>query len=316
MHFKSYLLGLSGTEFSRNAAELAWALAERSKAEVIAQHVIDTDGAWDLLGFSKPGFVGSGLFVSAHKAMTSELHTVGNKLVSVYESHFPSDKIKGSAHIEEGDPVEVICKKAQDHDLVIVGHRSRPLESEFNGLHSSPRYSIAESLALHCSKPLLIVQEPCQPWSTVSITSSMDHINDTYLNRSIALALSVSAEPEILCLGTGSHEESAEKFKKNLRAVDPGLEYVRIKVRKLENLETDEEKVGWWTRESDVEGGLAPDTLAVIPTRQMGDKRITIFGASPAYFVRYLTNPSILLWPEDSNTSGEKLGGSVASSLA
>ncbi|HMO19937.1 MAG TPA: hypothetical protein PKC98_03100, partial [Candidatus Melainabacteria bacterium] len=56
----SILYGLSGSEASKQAAELAWKVAELSCGRVDAHHVIDSRAVWELLRNDKPGFIGSG----------------------------------------------------------------------------------------------------------------------------------------------------------------------------------------------------------------------------------------------------------------
>ncbi|HMP54098.1 MAG TPA: hypothetical protein PKD05_21320, partial [Candidatus Melainabacteria bacterium] len=57
---------------------------------------------------------------------------------------------------------------------------------------------------------------------------------------------------------------------------------------------------GLWQHE-EIELDWAPDadTLLVLPTRRSGSERLTVFDTAPDLFVRNLTLPSILMWPEE-----------------
>ncbi|HEY9870907.1 MAG TPA: universal stress protein [Candidatus Obscuribacterales bacterium] len=296
----SILLALSASEQSRFAAELCWALAAQTGARVTAQHVVDSRGAWDLLGHDRPGFLGSGMFVTAHEQLVAALYTLGGKLLEVYDAHASARAIRGESVLDEGNPVREICRRAPEHDLVVIGHKPSTFESPEDERRKSLRFSVAESLAHECPRPLLVVQERCEPWSDMRILLSLRHVNQNYIHSCLQMASTLRIDPEIVGLSTGIHEEDATTFAANLRQQNPDLSHVPINVTRLSDTILNPEKCAWWTSEEDIEADALPDTLLVMPTRELEGRRLTVYGSSPAFFIRHLKLPCILLWPEES----------------
>jgi nucleotide-binding universal stress UspA family protein len=299
MKKNSFLLGLSASERSRFAAELGWSLAKKADATLNALHVVDTRAAWELLGYDRTGFIGSGLFISEREKLLLSLNSIGRKLVEVFEMHEDGAGLSGTALIEEGDPIERICSHAPKHDLVIIGHRPGLVEPIEDERRRSFRYSVAESLAHECPSPLLVVQDRCDFLSEMRIITSIKHINEGYLNSCLATAASLSLKPHIAVLSSGVHEEGAKQFVDDLRTANPKTENVPIYVKRINNNILTEDKTAWWCTEEDLEWNALGNTLMVIPSRQLSGQRITVFGSSPAFFIRHLTLPCIMLCPEE-----------------
>ncbi len=299
MRTLSFLVALSASEQSRNAAELCWLLAERANAKVLAQHVIDTQAAWEIFGNDRPGFIGSGPYVAAHEQLLGLLRSLGKDLISVYDVYASGHPIESQSVMDEGNPVREICRRAADSDLVIIGHRPSMFEEPEDERRLEMRFSLAESLAHECPCPLLVTQEPCKPWSDMRIISSMDHLNEMYIRACYKLASSLSLKAELAVLATGTHEQEKGDFISDFKQANTDLSELPVYVKRISNQIFSESKSAWWAEEADLEWNALPDTLMIIPTRKFGDRRITLFGASPAFFVRHLSLPSILLWPEE-----------------
>lgn len=299
MKKNSFLLGLSASERSKFAAELGWFLAKKADATLNALHVVDTRSAWELLGYDRTGFIGSGLFISEREKLLLSLNSIGRKLVEVFEMHEAGAGITGTALVEEGDPIERICSYALKHDLVIIGHRPGLVEPIEDERRKSFRYSIAESLAHECPRPLLVVQDRCDFLSEMRIITSIEHINEGYLNSCLASAASLSLKPHIAVLTSGIHEEGQEQLIQDLRNANPKTQNVPIYVKRISNSILTEDKTAWWCTEEDLEWNALGNTLMVIPTRELSGQRITVFGSSPAFFIRHLTLPCIMLCPEE-----------------
>ena len=121
MKTNSYLLVLDGSAESRAAAFLAWKLAKQSGARVVAQHVIDIPAVANLLPFRKAGFIGSGPYMEAREHTVAELRSVAETLMLSYQAQAEGHNIDMETYIDEGDPAEEICKRAEAHELLIVG---------------------------------------------------------------------------------------------------------------------------------------------------------------------------------------------------
>ncbi len=299
MNKMSILLALSGSEQSYEAAQLAWKLAGQTDANVVAQHVVDTRSAWALLGNDKPGLVGSGLYVAAYETLCNSLRELAKKLADKYEDMAGAEKIKSDCVIDEGNPVHEICSRAKGHDLVICGHaptRTKPVERDRSRYL---RLSVAEGLALECPRPLLVVQERWQPWKALKILISVDHLNIEYVDACLRTASLLGLKPQLVCLATGVHEESPQNLIRDLRKAHTELASIEIEVALFGDFTVDENSSLWSHRPVRVELDAYSDSLVVIPTREIGGKRITIFGSSPELFIQHLTLPNMLFYPEE-----------------
>lgn len=303
MQKTSFLLALSGTKQSLYAAEAAWALCQKSRAHLTAQHVADTWTAWELLRNDEPGLVGSGLYVNAFETLRNCQREIGKKLLEKYDSMANSKGIESDSVVDEGNPVDEICRRAHDHDLVIVGHRPYRNPEESKDEWHAIKCAVAEGLANKCTKPLLIVQDKVPGiWKSMRIVLSCDHINTAYVRACLRTALFLGVEPTITCLMTGENEESVSALRKDLHASHPDLAHVPIEAVKIEGM-TAHDKLALM-RGAIEDHPLAVDkdtfdTLVVLPTRHVEDGRRSVLDVGAEVFVRQLSAKALLLWPEE-----------------
>ncbi len=297
MNKMSILLALSGSEQSYEAAQLAWTLAAEVEATVTAQHVVDTQSAWALLGNDKPGLIGSGLYIAAYETLCNSLKDLAAKLAEKYEQMNGADKLNSTCLVDEGDPVHEICKRANEHDLVIVGHA--PTVAKASGYKKFSKASVAEGLANYCSKPLLVVQKRPEAWKYLKILVSVEHLNLEYILSCLCNAHRLNLKPQLVCLATGVHEEKPQNIIRDLREAHKELADVEIEVALFGDFAAQQGSSLWSHQPIRVELDAYTDSLVVVPTREIGGKRITIFGSSPEMFVEYLTLPTILFFPEE-----------------
>lgn len=158
MNGTSYLLALDGSAESRTAAYFAWELAAQTGARVVAQHVIDTAAAWQFLSYDRPGFIGSGIYMEAREQIGSALRSIAEDLMLSYYSQVQGRSIESETFIDEGDPACEIVRRAADHDIVIIGHRSGP-----------KRERLFETLVKSCPCPVLVVGGSAMQWSKVQM---------------------------------------------------------------------------------------------------------------------------------------------------
>ncbi|HIA51519.1 MAG TPA: universal stress protein [Candidatus Melainabacteria bacterium] len=295
----SILVAISGSEQSRNAAEMAWKLGAKIKAKVTAEHIVDSRTVWELLRNDKPGFVGSGPYIAAYEAVISQLNSLANKLSLEYEALASGQGIQGECLIKEGNPVAILCKDARDFDLLVIGHQPtgvRLIDQE----HSHYiRYSVAEGVSHHSTVPVLIVQSKPIAWETMAIVSEIDHINYMYLKSCLKLAKLLGLKPTLEFWGTGTREEKPEHLKKNLLQMLPEAKDINFEFEYYGGRAATERKDLFQGSESSQAVEIRQDALFVLPTRGLAQDRITVFGMQPESFIRSLVLPCLLLWPED-----------------
>lgn len=294
----SILYGLSGSEASKQAAELAWKVAELSCGRVDAHHVIDSRAVWELLRNDKPGFIGSGPYVAAYDELTKQLRSIADKLCQKYEACTEEKAIAGQIFIEEGNPIELISKKSKNYDLVVVGHQSRDAMGTGARRHYV-RFAVAEGLAHECPTALLVLQGEVEEWKSLTVLVSVDHLNYKFIEACIKFAGLMKIAPKVVALDSGVNEMPADKFAADLKKALPDLADISVERFDVSGM-TVEQRAGLWQHE-EIELDWAPDadTLLVLPTRRSGSERLTVFDTAPDLFVRNLTLPSILMWPEE-----------------
>jgi nucleotide-binding universal stress UspA family protein len=281
----SLLLALDGSEQSLHAAEFAWQLAKASKAKVVAQTVVDSSATWKLIAPGEPGLIGSGPYVMAHESIKAALHTIADALVVSYETRAKGTGVQSQSVIDEGDIVEEILKRANDHDLVIIGHRrSRTNERTGRQRGFSP-YSVTEEVAHYCPKPLLIVQHKQLPWKSARLVVSPETFNTTTLNAFLEFTAPYAIPLQIYCIGS---DETINKL----------LSQVRASVSKSKNITV----LAYDPSEGDDPFDCAVDVNAealLVITTTGKKERQTCAGTSLASFVRYLTPATILILPAE-----------------
>ena len=295
----SILVALSGSEQSRFAAEMAWKLAKKIDAEVTAEHVIDSRTIWQLLRSDKPGFVGSGPYIAAYETVIESLKSLANKLTMEYEAKAEGAGVVGPCLIKEGNPVEVLSRDARDHDLLVIGHLPSGLRTADSELTQYIRYSIAEGVAHESSVPVLIVQSQALSWESMTIVSEIDHVNATYIRSCVKLAKMLGLKPRLEFCGTGMREEAPDKFRKDVLEMIPEIKDLDIDLEYFMGDAAIARKELFHGREMNEIVEIPSETLFVLPTRGIARDRITVFGMEPHDFIRSLTLPCLLLWPED-----------------
>lgn len=310
MKGKSILLALSGSQQSRYATEVCWNMARSLGATITAHHVVDSHSAWEFIGHENPGFLEPAVYLEAYQQLVSSLFCLGEELAEAYAEEAKEAGVDDICIVDEGNPITEICRRAANHKMVVIGHKaqtSKQPRSQFL------RLSIAEALAHDCPRPLLVVQDECKTWSSLSIMISLDHINEIFINSALDMAKALELQPSLLCLTGGAHEERPDDFVKDIRQSNPRLKEVPIALTPAQqdiaiNVEH------WYAPPGlEFDRDLWNNTLIVIPTRMVAGERLTVVDSSPSMFVRYLTLPSILLWPEEFAYSAEKAQDKVVS---
>ncbi len=300
MSGKKILLGLDGSVQSRYAAELAWALAKAGKMQVEAQHVVDSLASWDFLSFDIAGFIGSGPYFEAHEMMRDTLQSLGENLIEVYRNLAKDNGIEGEAFLDEGTTIREICIRAKDCQIVVLGQHSTGMNSPVEDQRKLPRRSIAESLTHYCPRPLLVIQDRCEPWKTMRIMSSPHETQTDLIRSCVKWGQSVNIEPTVRVLHTDCEQPATDaktasdglKATQDLTKALPELKGKKVDVRTTSDLNE------YWKSDAEENEHI----LLVIPVTEVNGVRLTPFGTTPDVMVRYLNHPAILFWMESSAT--------------
>lgn len=296
MKGKSILLALSGSQQSRFATEVCWKMAKSLGATITAHHVVDSHSAWEFLGHESPGFLQPAVYLEAYQELVSSLFSLGEGLAEDYAEEAKEKGIDDVCIIDEGNPITEICRRAANHKLVVIGHKKSKATQPRSQYQ---RLSVAEALAHDCPRPLLVVQDECKGWSSLSIMISLDHINEGFINSCLDMAQALNLRPAVLCLTGGAHEERPNDFVRDMRSANPRLKDVPIALTPAQQDIAVHVEHWYAPKDMPFDTELWNNTLIVIPTRLVAGERLTVVDSSPAMFVRYLTLPSILLWPEE-----------------
>ncbi len=289
MKSASFLLPINGSAESLFASEFVWSLASKSHSKVTAQHTIDLAGTLQFLGQEKAGLIGSGLYVASYQGICESLRAIGRKLEESYTARATSHQIESIFICNEGDPVEEICKAAQENDLLVVGYRKRPAVDA--PVCQGIKLSRAERLAHLSPIPILFVQKPMATVTEFAIFVSMDHINVNWLKNCMHSAMAIGASYSLTILASGEHEEPAALFVRDLIEADSEIEAKNIKIVSA----ADHGLLNFGQMEGKIDDGR----VMVLPTIDSGNHRITSTGECPTDFLRRVAFESILLWPEE-----------------
>lgn len=312
MKGKSILLALNGSRQSRFATEVCWRLAGELDATITAHHVVDSHSAWEFLGHENPGFLDSSRYLEVYQGLVSSLFCLGEELAKKYAEEAKKQGIDDVCILDEGNPINEICRRAANHKLIVIGHKAK---KDHEPRRQFQRLSVAEALANDCPRPLLVVQDECKNWSSLSIMISLDHINEVFINSCLDMAAVLNLKPTLICLTGGVNEEKPEDFVRDLRESNARLKDVQIALTPAHKDIAVYVEHWYAPQGTEFDRSLWDKTLIVIPTRMVAGERLTVVDSSPSMFVRYLTLPSILLWPEEYAFSPDReLGADAATS--
>jgi nucleotide-binding universal stress UspA family protein len=304
MNATKILLAFDGSAQSLNAAELCWQLASKLPISLTAQHVVNTAGLWQYLNFQLPGLTGSGPYIAAQQAMGKELLAIGETLVEIYQAKAQAHGVTEKCLLDEGDAIFEILRRSKEYDMVVIGHHPYTPSSTLVAIGaggSLPRYvthsSMAESLARVLDKPLLVVQAECPPWERIKLILCGNECIETSFRAAAEFASLLSLPLDVSTYFQG--EETVEDL--------PDLsDLVKEAKRLYPHLELRTTRAKLWPTFADTheaEAYCPQGSLVIIPTRMIGEERLSLFGTAPDLFVRHSGVASLLLWPADARTA-------------
>lgn len=289
----SILLAIDGSAQAQYAAQLVWELASQTEARITAQHVVNSVGIWEQLGFDLPGFIGSGPYMQAHDAICCELRSLGRTLLDVFETHAQSRGLSCECVLDEGQTVREIMRRSLDHDLVVIGHKATGIPAVGQDRRRFARVSVAERLAAYCERPLLVVQERARLW------------------RKLAIVLPSGRAPEqglFEWLRSDSFDRAAHELW--YLAPDAGGSesafLARLRSATRSRAEDGSSEPG---QEAGSFAGFDAESLIAVPAWQSGQGRTTAFGSPPELIVRYCALPAVLIMPPAAAAAVADSGG-------
>ncbi len=299
---QSILLSLDGSAQSRYAAEICWSIAKANDMAVDAQHVVDSLAAWDFLNFDIAGFIGSEPYFEAHETMLHCLNSIGEALTEAYTGQAAGHEIKGEIFLDEGTTIREICWRAKEHAFVAIGQRGTGMGSPDEDKRRLPRRSVAESLTYYCPRPLLVVQDRCEPWKQMKIVLSSLHVPSSLIESCISFAKTLNVEVKVLLIlesesksnNIESHTlESCARAKQvmdDLIKIIPRMSGLKVDVRCTNDIDR------YWQFDAEED----PESLLVVPVTELAGARKTSVGTAPDTIIRYMNHPAVLLWMEES----------------
>ncbi len=286
----SVLLALDGSEQCTNAMDLCFALSKDASVEVTAQHVADTLGLWEFLAFDTPGLLGSGPYIAAHEAMKRELRSIGETLADVYLTLAQSQNVPGTCVIDEGNIIREVYARAQEHDLVVMGHRRTRLRSPSEERRKFARRSNAERLVHYLNRPFLVVQDPTPLWKSISLVLSADRLFANSASGCLEIAKMLKLPLNVyFWVQSEDEEKRLPHLMSNLKKALGEVKAATINFR-IVQASTSE-----WVPEVEA----SQDTLMVIPTVEPEKKRESAFGTPADLVLRNSKRSALLFWPEE-----------------
>ncbi len=157
MPFRNVLLALDGSEYSQRAAEYAFWLSSELDAELSAQHVVDPRLV-DL--FIAPEFgeeLGFGQAVDTEEKVFKAIKRIGKVVLELIEKEAEKRGVSIDSHLDVGHVVEEIVKRADEHDLTVIGHRGKGHKMSPTNLMTG---SVAERVVYSTRDPVLVAVSP------------------------------------------------------------------------------------------------------------------------------------------------------------
>lgn len=185
--------------------------------------------------------------------------------------------------------------------MLVIGHFPSGIRAIDRDRCHYIRYSVAEGVSHQSIVPVLIVQSKPADWESMTVVCEMDHINYTYLRSCLKLAKLLELKPRLEFWGTGTREEGPADFKKNLLESMPETSDMDIEFEYFGGQAASERMDSFHGKDMSKAVETPSETLFVLPTRGIARERMTVFGMEPEAFIRTLTLPCLLLWPEDHN---------------
>jgi nucleotide-binding universal stress UspA family protein len=150
---RSILVGISGSRFSRAAADYAFSLARKYQAKLLGVGIVDVPR----LLAPEPVPLGAGAFKAERdEAVLKAARDRISPLLSEFSQRASAAGIGCRTQLAEGDPAEILVTESQRADLLVVGKKHLPQEEWEGSAHT------LQSILHHTARPVLCVPEPAE----------------------------------------------------------------------------------------------------------------------------------------------------------
>lgn len=176
---KRILLPVDGSEYTNSVVKHGVDLARRFEGRVRLLSVVDVRIFEWVLSVGADGFVpvlpAPGYQEQSRKLLEKKAQTVLDRCARVLES----EGIPYEAETIGGSPVEIICDRAKQADLIVMGNRG-----EYARWATTMLGATLEAVTRHVTKPIMIVQQRFRPIHR--IVAAYD--GSEHANRALQLA--------------------------------------------------------------------------------------------------------------------------------
>ncbi|HEY9715562.1 MAG TPA: universal stress protein, partial [Chroococcales cyanobacterium] len=200
------LLVLDGSEASLHATQFAIRYARATKMEVVAQLVIDSGNLWKTIGSCTSGLIGSGPYVAAYEGAKKDLLEIAGFIEQSFSARADAAGIKTEFHIDEGEPLHEIDKRAADCSLIIVG--------DLAVSKSMIESSTGERLANRSPLPTLLIRQPIDDLKVAQFYVDSNCYEPGAMAHFIELTEALNLERHIICVGNaGGMDRFVQKIR-------------------------------------------------------------------------------------------------------
>ena len=157
MPFREILVALDGSQYSQNAAEHAFWLANELDASIVGQHVVDPRLVQLFISPQFAEELGFQEAVNTEEKVFRAIKKIGAVVLDLFKKEAEKRNLKVEVHLDVGHIVEELVKRSEHADLVVVGHRGEGNKQSPSNLVLG---SVAERVVSLVDCPVLVATQP------------------------------------------------------------------------------------------------------------------------------------------------------------
>jgi nucleotide-binding universal stress UspA family protein len=282
MAFKDILVALDGSEYSQLAADYAMWLASEFDCDISAQHVVDprivdffiAPEFGEELGFSEAIDTSEKVFRAVKK--------IGTVILDLYSKEAVGRGLKANTFLDVGHIVDEVSKRAEKHDLLVIGHRGKGHKKGPSHLMTG---SVAERVILSTNKPVLVAIDPVDHLDQFLVAYDGSEASIGALLAAERLAMETRKGLEALMVVSSSDHMAEARL-----TVEQGEKYLR----EYHSKDTFSIKEGPHAKTL-MDHARATNSLLVLGAYGFNKEDDTVLGSTATYIVRR-TKSSILVF--------------------
>lgn len=156
MLFRKILVAVDGSAYSQLASEYAFSLARESGVTVDGQHVLDPRMVNLFVAREFAEELGFSQSVETTDKVFNALKRISTVILDLFKKEAKKHGFDAQTFLDIGYLVEEINKRANDYDLIVMGHSSGDIKAACDSITGS----VAERVACEADKPVLIALKP------------------------------------------------------------------------------------------------------------------------------------------------------------